>query len=333
MQIPEKTTENKITDKSNKRAGGITSFLKVVLALFIFLLAICALVVGINMLVNRSVKETFYQIGCSKVENSIRIVQISDLHNSVVADGNDSIVNRVRKLDPDIIALTGDIVDQRDADDNAALDLCADLAAIAPTYYVYGNDETIKEYGMLMTGKELDAICSETPYDPSTGFAFTESRRGLQNALEQRGVKVLLNSMDTITIDSSTVDIYGVLTYNPATFWPYISDDFKQYAYQGQDNVKIMLCHAPYLFNYFADEELGDLILCGHTHGGLARLPILGAVYESVYGVFPERSGAYMYGKYELSGKTLIVNGGISNRDFMRINNQPEFVVVDINRY
>lgn len=80
---------------------------------------------------------------------------------------------------------------------------------------------------------------------------------------------------------------------------------------------------------------IGAIVLCGHTHGGIVRLPYLGGLYERKNGLFPEKKqeDTYIAGKYDLSGKTLIVNRGLSNKGIIRISNQPELVVIDINRY
>ena len=81
-------------------------------------------------------------------------------------------------------------------------------------------------------------------------------------------------------------------------------------------------------------ESWGDLILCGHTHGGMARLPYLGGVYEHRNGLFPEYRGkGFLLGQYDIDGTPLIVSSGLSNQDLLRINNQPELVITDITRY
>ena len=87
------------------------------------------------------------------------------------------------------------------------------------------------------------------------------------------------------------------------------------------------------IFEEFQPETWGDLILCGHTHGGVVRIPVLGPLYTHEHGLFPERSDAFVYGRYDAAGTPLIVSSGLENTDIFRINNQPELVVIDINKF
>ena len=87
------------------------------------------------------------------------------------------------------------------------------------------------------------------------------------------------------------------------------------------------------VFSEYAPESWGDLMLSGHTHGGVIRIPVLGPLLTKEGGLFPERGGAYVYGRYSVSDKPLIVSGGLENSNPFRINNQPELVVIDINKF
>lgn len=78
--------------------------------------------------------------------NGFKIVHISDLHSKYFGKNQKRLIDKVKKQNPDIIVLTGDMVDRRDYDENSVLDLCIELVKIAPTYYVTGNHE-------IMSGK------------------------------------------------------------------------------------------------------------------------------------------------------------------------------------
>ena len=75
--------------------------------------------------------------------------------------------------------------------------------------------------------------------------------------------------------------------------------------------------------------------MAGHTHGGEIRLPYIGGLYEYQYGFLPEfgKNDHMISGQYDVEGRPLIISNGMSKGDFLRINNQPELVVVDVNRY
>ena len=83
----------------------------------------------------------------------------------------------------------------------------------------------------------------------------------------------------------------------------------------------------------YSPDSWGDVMLAGHTHGGTARIPMLGSVYAHEIGLLPERNGHYIYGRYEVQGRPLIVSSGLENSNLFRINNEPELVIVDINRF
>ena len=74
-------------------------------------------------------------------------------------------------------------------------------------------------------------------------------------------------------------------------------------------------------------------MLAGHTHGGIVKIPMVGALYTSEGGFLPERSGHYVYGRYEVQGRPLIISGGLENKNIFRTNNPPEIVIIDINKF
>ena len=159
---------------------------------------------------------------------------------------------------------------------------------------------------------------------------FTDS---LTTKLGEAGVKVLKNSFDTITIGSTKVDVYGVLTSNPSSFWSYGGDNFDKYIYSNENNLKITAIHEPLVFEEYSPDFWGDLLLAGHTHGGTVKIPMIGPLYTHDGGFLPANSGHFVYGRYDVQGRPLIVSSGIENKNIFRINNQPEVVIVDINKF
>lgn len=298
--------------------------------IFVILAASVALV-GYNYLENQKFKETFYCVSSLKVNNKIRVIQISDLHNASFV--NDSkLVDRIGKLKPDAIIYTGDMVDSQTNIDDDVINLCKTLAKVAPSYFIYGNNEVEKNYDGPLTQENLDKKFgfNDTNRDPQKLLELTDD---FAKNLENVGVKVLKNSMDTLTIGSTTVDIYGVLTSNPSSFWSYAGESYSDFIYQNGNNLKIMAIHEPIVFEKYKPDTWGDLMLAGHTHGGLCKIPYIGPLYTTEGGILPARKGCYVYGRYEVQGRPLIVNSGLDNTNFFRINNQPEIVIVDINKF
>ncbi len=322
----EKSTLNKKLEKNVK----VVQFLA---AGFVFAcLAVALITILCNYIGNRNFRETFYTVSSIKADNPIRVIQISDLHSVSYGKGNKKLTDRTKALEPDIILLTGDIADSAKKDYSDIVVLCSELADIAPTYYVYGNNEVEKVYGFPLV---------EAVLDEKFGFSkdFRDEKRlvllkdQLEIDIENVGVKVLKNEKDTVKVGDTTVDVYGVLNSNPSSFWSYSEKSFLSYTGEDEDNLKLTTVHEPFIFEEFNHDFWGDILVCGHTHGGVIRVPVLGPLYTQEGGLFPERDGCYVYGRYDVSGKPLIVSSGLENKNLLRINNQPELVVIDINKF
>lgn len=307
--------------------------LKLFLISLIFVgIATSVAVIGCNYVGNRNFTETFYNVGSLKVNNKVRIIQISDLHNCTYGKDNKKLIDRVEKLKPDLIIYTGDIVDSKAESDERAINLCKALSEVAPSYYIYGNNEVEKNYDVILTQEELDKK-----------FGFTDENRDPKKLLEQEdeltkalinaGVVVLKNSHATLTVGTTNVDVYGVLTSNPSSFWSYSGESFGEYLYTDEDHLKITAFHEVESLVEYTPETWGDLVLAGHNHGGTIKIPIIGPLYTHEGGLLPERDGHYVYGRHEVQGRPLIISGGLENKNIFRINNEPELVIVDINKF
>ena len=315
--------------RPKKKSGAI---ILLIFSLIFVILAASVAVVGYNYLENHNFRETFYCVSSLKVNNRIRVVQISDLHNCFYGNNNEKMISRIEKLNPDLIIYTGDIIDSKDNSYNSVVRLCAELSKVAPSYYIYGNNEVEKFFDIPLTQESLDIKFgfSNDNRDPNKLLEITDS---FAEGLEKVGVKVLKNSSDTITVGSTKIDVYGVLTSNPSSFWSYAGESFDKFIYENENHLKITAIHEPLVFEEYTPDTWGDLMLAGHTHGGTAKIPYIGPVYTHDGGFFPARSGHYVYGRYEVQGRPLIVSSGLENNNLLRINNQPEIVIVDINKF
>ena len=299
--------------------------------IFVAIAAMIA-VIGFSYIGNRNFRETFYCTSSLKVNNTIRIIQVSDLHSCTYGTDNSKLMDRVRKLKPDLILYTGDCVDSTAESIDSVVYMCTELAKVAPSYYIFGNNEVERYYNDPLTQDSLDKKFGfdDNNRDPKKLLEMTDA---LTEQLEAGGTKVLKNQADTITIGSTQVDIYGVLTSNPSSFWSYAGESFDEYIYNDTNNLKITAFHEPTVLEEYSPFSWGDIMLAGHTHGGTAKIPMLGPVYAHDSGILPERSGHYIYGRYDVLGRPLIVSSGLENTNLLRINNEPEIVIVDINRF
>ena len=179
--------------------------------------ALALVAMALSWVENRSFRETFYEISSLKVTEDLRILQISDLHTSQFGEENRKLLDRIEKLAPDLIVMTGDCIEKDTSRDEIVLDLCGKLTKLAPVYYIYGNVETTRQYGLSMTKQSLDEHFGYDD-DHRPAVDFTALPDPLRESLEAAGVTVLLNSQASIQAGGTTVDIYGTLTSNPSAF-------------------------------------------------------------------------------------------------------------------
>ena len=318
-----------LTTKSKKNIRVLKLFF---ISLIFVSIAVAIAIICCNYIGNRSFKESFYSVSSLKVNNKIRIIQISDLHNCAYGKENKKLIDRVEKLNPDLIIYTGDMIDSKSKSNDRVINLCKELLDIAPSYYIYGNNEIEKYYDNPLTQESLDEKLGfiDNNRDPNK---LLEESDEFTKKLESLGVKVLKNKSETITIGTTTVDVYGVLTSNPSSFWSYAGESFDEYIYENVNNLKVTAIHEPLVLSEYQPESWGDLVIAGDTHGGVVKIPMIGPLYTHGAGFLPERSGHYVYGRYEVQGRPLIVNAGLENKNIFRINNKPEIVIVDINKF
>lgn len=249
---------------------------------------------------NSTFDTTFYRVSSEKIGENVRAVVLADLHNNVFGQDNEPLVLKIRKLEPDVILMAGDMVNEDDPDVSVILNLCRQLKEIAPIYYCLGNNE-----GVLM-------YAPDGPQIP------------LDTELIEEGVTVLYNNSVDTEICGNQISI-GAVTSDPDDFTE-MSQEFIT-GFEQSWNYKILLAHYPTLFyDWLADANI-DLSVSGHFHGGQIRLPGGAGLFHKDVGFFPK----YCYGKFNLTNGELIVSRGLGNHEKIpRINNRPELVVIDI---
>ncbi len=239
--------------------------------------------------------------------SGFRIAQVSDLHNTEFGEGNSELLELLRETNPDMIALTGDLVDSRKTDVSAALAFAAEAVKIAPCYYVPGNHESrIRSFGELEEGLR---DCGVTVL------------RDESLALERDGEILLLLGADDPAF-------YGEGAYyeedGPARNLAWIIGD-RMGDWEG---FTLLLCHRPEMFDVYTECGV-DLALSGHVHGGQFRLPFVGGLVGPHQGLFPK----YDSGLYTEGDTNMVVSRGLGNSLFpFRFNNRPEVVLVEMIR-
>lgn len=230
-----------------------------------------------------------------------RIAQVSDLHNAEFGGGNQRLLDMLREAEPDMIAITGDLIDSRKTNIAVALAFAEEAVRIAPCYYVSGNHEArVPEYRELKAG------------------------------LEAAGVTVLDDARVEIEVSGESIPVIGV--NDPSFHADYLTSDAavmdrKLSVLSSEDaSFTILLSHRPELFDTYAAHEM-DLVLTGHAHGGQFRLPLIGGLIAPNQGLFPK----YDDGLYSEGNTNMIVSRGLGNSIIpFRFNNRPEVVLIEL---
>ena len=247
---------------------------------------------------------THYDIASAEIPDRFdgyKIVQISDLHNAEFGDDNSALIQALQAEQPDIIAITGDIVDSNHTDIAVALSFVRQAVKIAPCYYITGNHEA------WLNGQ----------YD------------GFQTEIMQIGVTVLRNESTVIKRGGDEIQLIGLDDPEFANQADYTADavlDDSLSDMSLSDSYKILFSHRPNGFEIYKAHNI-DLSLTGHVHGGQIRLPFIGGVLAPGFRMFPE----YDAGVYRKDGSTMIVSRGLGNSIIpVRINDRPELVTVTL---
>lgn len=274
-------------------------------------LVICSLIV-MTLLVKflydstYSITVTTDHLPAAAISTSLRILQLTDLHNSEFGSNNTRLVSTVRAQSPDLILLTGDLLNSDEERTDIATDLISQLCDIAPVYSSNGNHEI--EY-QEKYGVDVDELYREA------------------------GAVVLEKEYQDITVQNQKIRLGGIYGYclpgDMGEDWPEETAFLKEF--QNTDQLTILMCHMPvcWMINGSLDAWDVDYVFAGHLHGGEVILPFIGGLYGPDLGWFPGRMEGIFTS--EDNEKTLILSRGLGTNEVIpRINNIPEIMVVDI---
>lgn len=273
--------------------------------IYIVIAIILVVLLGIFCyLQNNTIDKTEYIILSDNINGAVKLVQLSDLHSKPFK----KVLKKLDEIKPDIIAVTGDYINDKCKNKDKMFEFGKELLKRAPVFYITGNHERrLNNFEELM--KELSEL----------------------------GFTVLLNETAQITVNSSLISFLG-LDENQADFKDYKArkkgtfkyKDMKPY-FDELDKLggfKIVLSHFPENFERVKENNYiqydFDLQLSGHAHGGQFILPFLGPIYSPGQGIFPK----YARGSFGQRPQ-LIVSRGLGNAEFpLRLFNHPEINVI-----
>lgn len=230
------------------------------------------------------------------------VVQLSDLHGKEFGEGNKRLLDAVAAQSPDLIAVTGDLVDENTKRPlQYAAAVGGALSALAPTYYVTGNHEWAL--------RQAEDVCA------ALKSAGVTCLRNQTVPIERDGERILLSGVDDPNAYADQKTPEGVTRELLEAY--------------GENDFRLLLAHRN---NLFATEyyRLGyDLTLAGHGHGGLIRLPFTDGLIDPHQGFLP----SYTAGFYTVEGAKLFVSRGLGNIfPSARLFNRPEVAVLTLRR-
>lgn len=233
--------------------------------------------------------------------DGLRIVQLSDLHGKQFGPESQRLLEAVADLEPDLIAVTGDLID-RSEQLSMVPALARGLAAIAPTFYVTGNHEWAVRRVVELKG--LLADC---------------------------GVTVLSGDYTLLKREGAILAVAGIDDPNgPGGLAA--GRALKQRIQKEQGEIYTLLLSHRDMVDTYAQWGY-ELTLCGHGHGGIWRIPVLNQGLFSTSGTwFPRYDG----GAYELEGGGVcVVSRGLGNNTTplytFRLFNRPDLPLIILN--
>ena len=233
--------------------------------------------------------------------DGLTIVQLSDLHDATFGDKQSKLVEKVRKINPDLVFITGDFIDSNRYDLQNSLDLVEQLTTFTSVYYVTGNHE--------VAINKVDEI---------------------KDALTSLGVRVMANEAEMLTRDGNAIAIMGIedpLMRSTEIPEVVVGESLDRAMEQiPPQTYKLLLSHRPEVFDVYINKEV-DLVFTGHAHGGQVRIPGVGGLIAPGQGWFP----LYTAGKHTTGITNMVVSRGLGNSIMpFRIFNRPEIVVMTL---
>lgn len=251
---------------------------------------------------NNKTDKTEYEIKSENINRDIKIVHLSDFHSKPFK----SVLRKTQELNPDIICITGDYINDRCKNKKKMLEFGRELVKTAPVYYITGNHE--RRLGNFST---------------------------LMSELKSIGFNVLLNEiaytkdLAILGLDENQADFSDYKARKNGTFkYKDMSGLFAEL--EKSDKFKLVLCHFPENFEGIKEVNYCkynfDLQLSGHAHGGQWIMPFIGPLFSPGQGVLPK----YARGTFGDRPK-LIISRGLGNSEFpLRLFNHPEIVIINI---
>lgn len=269
---------------------------------------IAVLIIVFLIIENTRISVSRYRVTCRSLPKEFRgfrILHLSDLHTKRFGKDYEKLIAKIKPLNPDIIFFTGDLISRSEKKISRKVILMKRLMKIAPVYYSLGNHEVDNKDVAKKLCEELMAI----------------------------GVHVLINSREILERENQKIQIFGLAL--ESYFYKNPDGSFKNLPQvtraeitelcgkNDDDLFSILLAHSPLPFDEY--EKWGaDLVLSGHMHGGIIRIPISNKGVLSPERVFfPD----FTEGVFRKFGANMVVSRGLGK---FRVFNPSEIVLISL---
>ena len=256
---------------------------------------------------------TSYEYQTDKITQSVNFAVVADLHAHVYGRDNDILIQKIKEQKPDMILVPGDMIVSRYPETyETAYQALKKLTEIAPVYFSNGNHES---------------RVSKVPVMQTEAFLAYENR------VRKSGVHILNNASEEVILHGGKfcisgleipLECYGKGSYEPLPehFIRDVLGDAKQVS------VQILMAHNPMFAKEYA-EWGADVSVCGHTHGGLVRIPGIGSVISPQFELFPK----YDAGEFNFGDRKVYVSKGLGTHTFhIRVFDRAEVLMIRINK-
>ncbi len=278
---------------------------KFIIILIAVLILFSSLIIANGIYCNNTLEIINYKFKSDKLSTNLHFVVVSDQHKKEFGKNNCVLIKKIKEQQPDFICVCGDMINRRDTDTSVMEKFLSEISKIAPVYCVQGNHE--RDTADLIDFDKLYA---------STGAILLDND---YVEFEKCGEKIRIGGLTDYPYYEFEAPDYD---NDEARFW----EEFEK---ESSSDYTIMLHHQPEYIDSMITDSNVDLVLCGHTHGGLVQIPFIGGLVAPNQGLFPK----YDKGEFDFGKTKMVINSGLaSGRGFIpRVNNCAEITVIDVN--
>lgn len=281
--------------------------------IIIFILILLILAAGEIYRETHTFRVRKYKVKTKKnigIQNCVKVIFLSDLHNCVYGNKNDKLYKAIQAEMPDMILIGGDMLVAKEGSSvQEALEFVKKLPHICQVYYTNGNHEQRMKENTDIYGDTYERYKAKLE---NCGVCFLENKA---ENIEKNGMKFSIYGLE---LDSSVNRKFKKADVTEKTVEEKIGKKGKDYS--------ILMTHNPAYMDAY--KKWGaDLILSGHLHGGLVRCPGIGAVVTPQGFLFPKYSGEMR----REGEQTIVVSRGLGSHTInIRLFNMPEVIAIEV---